>query len=192
MLSSSFVFLSTFLSPSWYLPLSSHVWSMSTKQTKKSIQQNKPYTLRGQNNPSGQKAHSSWAPLEVWNECQSPDTLSGAASTTSVPFSCQLDNNQASHGGRSTHTSPTEAAGEVAASTFHQGLPLLLQVPTWTSSWHCPAQNALWLLTSAPLKNQGQMLRPGPQGLPVLLPHASPTLFPFIINTHLVFWLHSS
>lgn len=107
---------------------------------------------------------------------------------------CQLDNYQASYGGPSAHTSPTETAGEVVARAFHQALLpswLLVSTADLASSWCCPAQNASWLLTVA-LKNQGQILQGRQSGPSSLLPQDIPALVPLIINAHLVFLLHSS
>lgn len=137
-----FFFLSTFLSPSWCLPLTSCVWSLRTKKKKKCTQQNKPYTLRGQNT-SGQKAHSSWAPLEIWNEhvraqthrleqLPPPACHFPASWTTKHLMVARL---HTPHPLRQLEKSQPARFIRVCLLCFR----FLLQ--TWTSSWHCPAQN---------------------------------------------------
>lgn len=113
------------------------------KKKKKCTQQNKPYTLRGQNT-SGQKAHSSWAPLEIWNEHvraqthrleQLPPPACHFPASWTTTKHLMVARLHTPHPLRQLEKSQPARFIRVCLLCFR----FLLQ--TWTSSWHCPAQN---------------------------------------------------
>lgn len=124
----------------------------SEYKKKKCAQQNKPYTLRAQNT-SAQKAHSSWAPPEVWNEHvraqthrleQPPPPACHFPASWTTTKHLIVASLHTPHPLRQLEKSQPARFIRVCLLCF-RFLP-----QTWTSSWHCPAQNASWLLTSAP------------------------------------------